>query len=207
MARGEGSMDHQHQETELEKANKANANMQAVLLSGAAMAHIAGSLSAKFDTFATWLLAGFGGAVALLLTSHEVNALVAPSIVRYGAKLFLAAVFVTVVEKYISIMVAGGSEGAEFSRTAFEDHFKVRREQNLSLNFNMQMFIAEFLRPIFKPALWFGSFALRKIAAGDFNAGVRQLVVMSQIQGALLLLEIGLFVAAVWRIVEALPAK
>jgi hypothetical protein len=200
-------MEDQPEETPLEKANKADANAQAVLLSGAAMAHFAGNLSAKFDTFATWLLAGFGGAVALLLTSHEVNALVAPSTVRYGAELFLAAVCVTVVEKYISIIVAGGSEGAEFSRTAFEDHFKARREQNLPLNFNLQMFIAEFLRPIFKPALWFGFFALRKIAAGDLNAGVRQLVIMSQIQGALLFLEIGLFVAAIARVVKALPLK
>jgi hypothetical protein len=200
-------MEGQPEETALEKANKADANAQAILLSGVAMAHLAGSLSAKFDTFATWLLAGFGGAVALLLTSHEVNALIAPSVVRYGAKLFLAAVCVTVVEKYISIIVAGGSEGAEFSRTAFEEHFKARREQNLPLNFNMQKFIAEFLRPIFKPALWLNSSALRKVAAGDQNAANRQLVIMSQIQGALLLLEIGLFVAAVWGIVEALPAK
>jgi len=200
-------MDDQPQEISLEKANKADANAQAVLLSGAAMAHLAGNLSAKFDNFSTWLLAGFGGAVALLLTSHEVNALVAPSTVRYGANLFLAAVCVTVVEKYISIAVTAGSEGAEFSRATFQDHFDARREQDLPLNFNMQTFIREFLRPIFKPALWLNSSALRKMAAGDQNAGVRHLVVMSQIQGALLLLEVGLFVAAIWRIVEALPGK
>jgi hypothetical protein len=37
------------------------------------------------------------------------------------------------------------------------------------------------------------------------NAGVRQLVIMSQTQGALLLVEVGLFVAAIWRIVSTLP--
>jgi hypothetical protein len=69
----------------------------------------------------------------------------------------------------------------------------------------MQTFIREFLRPMFKPAVWLASFALRKVAAGDFNAGVRQLVIMSQTQGALLLVEVGLFVAAIWRIVSTLP--
>jgi hypothetical protein len=193
--------------TEQDKANEADANAQAVLLAGALMAHSAGNLSAKFDTFATWLLAGFGAAVGLLLTSHEVNVLVPAASIRYGATLFLTAVCVTVVEKYISIIVAAGSEGAEFSRATFEDHLKKRTEQGQPLNLNMQTFVREFLRPLFKPAVWLASFALRKIAAGDFNAGVRQLVVMSQTQGVLLMVEVGLFVAAIWRIVATLPDK
>jgi ABC-type Fe3+-siderophore transport system permease subunit len=101
-----------------------DSEVQSVALAGALMAHLAGNLSAKFDTFATWLLAGFGAAVGLLLTSHEVSSLVPAATIRWGAKLFLAAVCVTVVEKYLSIIVAAGSEGAEFSRSAFEDHFK-----------------------------------------------------------------------------------
>lgn len=60
--------------------------------------------------------------------------------------------------------------------------------------------------PMFKPAVWLASFSARKIVAGDLNAGVRQLVVMSQTQGALLLVEVGLFVAAIWRIVSTLPS-
>jgi hypothetical protein len=183
-----------------------DAEVQSVALAGAVMAHLAGNLSAKFDTFATWLLAGFGAAVVLLLTSHEISVLVPAASIRYGAKLFLAAVCVTVVEKYLSIIVAGGSEGADFARSTLEDHLKKRREQGLPLNLNMQTFIGEFLRPLFKPAVWLASFALRKIAAGDFNAGARQLVVMSQTQGALLLAEVGLFIAAIWRIVATLPA-
>lgn len=175
------------------------------MLAGTLMAHLAGNLSAKFDSFATWLLAGFGAAVALLLTSHEVSVLVPAASIRYGAKLFLAAVFVTVFEKYLSIIVAGSSEAAEFSRKTFEDHFKKRTERGLAINLNMQTFIREILRPMFKPAVWISSFALRKIDAGDTNAGVRQLVVMSQTQGVLLMVEVGLFVAAIWRIVSTLP--
>ena len=101
-----------------ESVNQGDADAQAIELSGAMMAHLAGNMSEKFDTFATWLLAGFGAAVALLLTSHEVSGLVAAPTIRYGAKLFLAAVGVAVLQKYISIIVTGGSEGGDFARTA-----------------------------------------------------------------------------------------
>lgn len=49
--------------------------------------------------------------------------------------------------------------------------------------------------------------SLRKIAAGDTNAGARNLVVISQSQGALIGVELVLFVAGIWQIVAALPAK
>ncbi len=48
--------------------------LQGTILAGALLARLAGSLSEKFDTFATWLLAGFGAALALLLTNHDAGA-------------------------------------------------------------------------------------------------------------------------------------
>lgn len=193
--------------TDQERLKEADANAQSVMLAGQTMAHLAGNLSPKFDTFATWLLAGFGAAVGLLLTNHDVSALIPAATIRVGTKLFLWAVCVTVVEKYLYIIAAGGAEAAESARTSFNEHFKARREQNLPINLNMQLFILEMIRPLFKPALWVASGALRKIAAGDTNAGVRFLVVIAQIQGALMAVEVVLFVAAIWRIVEALPAR
>jgi hypothetical protein len=193
--------------TDQEKIKEADANAQSVMLAGAGLAHLAGNLSAKFDTFATWLLAGFGAAIGLLLTNHDVSALIPAATLRSGTKLFLWAVVVTVVEKYLYIIVAGGAEGAEFARTSFNDHFKARREQNLPVNLNIQLFIREMIRPLFKPALWVASRLLRKIAAGDTNAGARMLVVISQIQGALMAVDVVLFVAGIWQIVAALPAK
>jgi hypothetical protein len=58
---------------------------QSSVLAGVMIATMAAALSSKFDTFATWLLAGFGAAVALLLTSHEAAALVSPFAIRFGA--------------------------------------------------------------------------------------------------------------------------
>ena len=115
--------------------------VQSVALAGVLMADLAGNLCAKFDTFATWLLAGFGAAVALLLTSHEALAVVSPATIRYGAKLFLAAVFVTVIEKYLSIIVAAGSEGPAFSRTTMQEYFKQRRQLGLPSTLHMTTFV------------------------------------------------------------------
>jgi hypothetical protein len=44
--------------TEQEKAKEADANAQSVALAGEIMAHLAGNLSTKFDTFATWSTRG-----------------------------------------------------------------------------------------------------------------------------------------------------
>jgi len=60
----------------------------------------------------------------------------------------------------------------------------------------METFIREFLRPLFKPAVWLASFALRKNTAGNFKT-----------QGALLMVEVALFVAAILRVVATLSVR
>lgn len=52
------------------------ARQQSTVLAGVMIAAVATTVSSKIDTFATWLLAAFGAAVALLLTSHEAAALI-----------------------------------------------------------------------------------------------------------------------------------
>ena len=82
---------------------------------------------------------------------------------------------------------------------------KQRKEQGLPQALNMPTFTREFLRPIFRPAVWLAMRSIQKVHAGDLNAGVRPLVILSQAQGVLLLVEIGLFIAAIWQIVRTLP--
>lgn len=179
--------------------------LQSTVLAGALMAHMAGNLREKFDTFATWLLAGFGAAVGLLLSNDKASTLETAPMIRSGTELFVWAMCVTVVEKYLAIIVAASSEAAAFSRTTFKEYLKERREAKLSETLSMQTFVKEFVRPIFKPAAWLASIQIRKVMAGDLNAGARPMVIISQTQGALLLVEIGLFVAAIVKVVAALP--
>jgi hypothetical protein len=76
-------------------AQALDVDRQSRAIAAVLVADISAKISGKFDTFATWLLAGFGGAVALLLTNHEVGAaLVPPHTVRVCAILFGLAVIV-----------------------------------------------------------------------------------------------------------------
>lgn len=72
------------------------------VIAGALISEIAGKMSQRLDTFATWLLAGFGAAVALMLVNHEALTLLPVATVRAGLKLFVWAVIVTVIQKYLA---------------------------------------------------------------------------------------------------------
>lgn len=148
---------------------------QSSALAYVVLADIASKLSSRFDAFATWLLAAFGGAVALMLTSHDAIALVSSYAIRTDAKLFCAAVIVTVIEKYIAIIVIAGSEGAVSARAIILDHFKLRREANEPPNLDAKIITAEIVRPIFRPFRWIAERSVRKIEAGDSGLGMRRL--------------------------------
>jgi len=169
---------------------------QSSTLAMTVLAEMANKISPKIDAFATWLLAGFGGAVALMLTSHDAIGLVSRYAIRTNLKLFGAAVVVTVIEKYIAIIAIAGSEAVLATRALILEHIKVRRESDLPPSLDAGLIKAEIARAIFRP------FA-KKIKAGD-NDGMRRLVRLSQVQGLLLLVEILLFLVALGTLIRAL---
>ena len=163
------------------------------------LADMAGKISSRIDAFATWLLAGFGGAVALMLTSHDAITLMSRYAIRTDAKLFCAAVVVTVIEKYIAIIVIAGSEAAISSRTIVLDHVKLRREANQPPSLDTQLITAEMISAIFPLFRWLAG------SARKHGNGIRRLVRFSQLQGGLLFLQIMLFLAALGAIIQSLP--
>ena len=178
---------------------------QSSVVATVVLADMATRISSRFDAFATWLLAGFGGGIALMLTNHDAVTLVSRYAIRTDAKLFGAAVVVTVIEKYIAIIVIAGSEAAISSRTIVLDHIKLRREADLPPSLDARLIMAEIVSAIFRPFRWFAQRSLRKAEAGDSGAGMRRLVRLSQVQGFLLLTEIVLFLIALGTIIRALP--
>jgi hypothetical protein len=178
---------------------------QSSAIAMAVLADMANKLSSKFDAFATWLLAGFGGAVALMLTSPDAIGLVSRYAIRTDLKLFGAAVVITVIEKYIAIVVIAGSEAALAARATVLEYIKLRREANQPMSLDARLVTAEIIRPIFRPFRWLAERSAKKIAAGDNGAGMRRLVRLSQVQGLLLLIEIVLFLIALGTIIRALP--
>jgi hypothetical protein len=182
-----------------------NAQLQSRVLAATALAEMSGKLSAKFDRFASWLLAGFGGAIALLLTNQGAG-LVPPRTVRACAILFGWAVIVIVVEKYVAIIVSAGSDGAAFSRILILEHMKLKRELAQSPDIDIKTFADEIRRPMIRwPARWLASKQIRKTLSGDHTAGSRPLMYLAQIQGLLTLVEIAIFLAALGNVVANLP--
>jgi hypothetical protein len=125
--------------------------------------------------------------------------------VRSGVVLFLWAVIVTVIEKYIAIVVAGGAEGAKIARSTILDYMKLRTERKLPAELDMAVIVREFVKPLFRPAMWIAWRSIKKTTHGDINAGLRQLMVWGQIQGLLLFVEIILFISAIGQLIKALP--
>lgn len=82
--------------TQAAVAAELDMHRQSITIAEAMIVSMAAALSSRFDTFTTWLLAGFGAGVALLLSSHEAAALLSPCAIRSGATLFCWAVVVTV---------------------------------------------------------------------------------------------------------------
>ncbi|MGD0137139.1 MAG: hypothetical protein ABSE57_34280 [Bryobacteraceae bacterium] len=178
---------------------------QSIAIAGVMIVSMASALSSKFDTFATWLLAAFGAGVALLLSSHEAATLVSPYAMRSGATLFCWAVVVTVIEKYLAIIVSGAGEAADAARSTILQHIDRRRELGLTQTLHMETIMRELVRPLFRPIRWIAWRMNRKVLEGDLTAGARRLLVIAQLQGFLMLVQIVLFLIALVRIVETLP--
>jgi hypothetical protein len=176
---------------------------QSSTLAMTVMAEMANKISTKIDAFATWLLAGFGGAVALMLTSHDAIGLVSRNAIRTDLKLFGAAVVVTVVEKYIAIIAIAGSEAVLATRALILEHIKLRRESDLPPSLDAELIKAQIVRAIFRPFRWIPERDAKRVKAGDSMAGIRRLVRLSQVQGLLLLVEILLFLFALGTIIRA----
>jgi hypothetical protein len=112
-------------------------HVQERVIAAALMAEMAGIASKSIDTSASRLLAGFGAAVTLLLTNHEALTLVPIATVRAGLMLFVWAAIVTVIQKYLAIIVASGAEGAASGRGHVKDYMKEQRDlgiKNSTLN-------------------------------------------------------------------------
>jgi len=180
--------------------------VQERVIAAALISESAGRASKALDTFASWLLAGFGGAVALLLSSHEPLSLVSVTTVRAGSKLFICAVLATVIQKYLAIIVASAADGAALGRALVKEHIKERKEQGLNPMLDTEAVTSEMVKPLFWPGSWIARKFVIKAHSGDFGAGARATMKLAQIQGVFVMIEIVVFLDAAICIVRALPS-
>ena len=179
-------------------------NIQERVIAAAALCDALGKASNKIDAFASWLLAGFGGAMALLISSHDALAWVTADTARAELKLFGWALVVTVAQKYLAIIVTCGAEGAASGRALVREHLKEQRDQGQEETFNVKAFADEFRKAAFWPASRFVASMNAKALAGDVGAASRLFFRCMQIQAMLLVVEIVLFLFAVRETVRAI---
>jgi hypothetical protein len=185
--------------------SQASEHVQEIVIAAALISESAGKASKALDKFASWLLAGFGGAVALLLSGRDLRPLVPVGAVRIGSILFLCAVLVTVLQKYLAIVVTSGAEGAALGRALVKEHLKERKELGLQSALDPETLTKEMLKALYWPATKIASRFIARSKKGDFAAGARAFMKLAQVQGFFVMLELGLFFSAAICIIWSLP--
>jgi len=157
-----------------------------------------GRSSAAADNFSVWLFAGFGAAIGLLFANLDaVLAHVSAEQLRTAAQLFVWSMLATVLQRYLALLVAASTAGAEEGRRIFVASGIPPTEVDL------EVFVHEVSRPL--PG-WVAKWAKGRLEAGDFAAFGRATVRVALLQGVFAIAQIGLLLAAAFTLVSALAA-
>lgn len=166
---------------------------RSLLISGA------GKASNLIDKFISWLLAGAGAALALMIGAlPDIQRYIPVTKIKSAAVIFLVAAVITAVEKYLASLVVGA---AETSALAAETGRQLAT-QGVPVDF--EMVFKEMESAMFPPMRWFVRRSLNKVRRGDFVASGRNFARCAQIQGFLSVAIVGLIVWALGMIVCAL---
>jgi hypothetical protein len=165
------------------------------LLVSDVFAHSAANLSPAIDSFASWILGGFGAGLALLLANlDKVQHFIDVSTIRRAGLLFLAAIVVGIVEKLLALVVTTASRNFAAGRTIgakFE-------------GIDIQAYFREAEKGFFIPARWLAARSFKKLLSGDLAAMPRAIIRLAQVQIWIALAEAALIVRAIYTIVHAL---
>ena len=174
-------------------------NLQEKVFANSLLMVGAGKSSAVLDTFASWLLGGFGAALALVLSNLDSVAVFLPvQSVKFSAAIFVVAAVVGVVEKYLAAVVSGAAEAAAAGREIGEK----AAELDLDLSAVFQLSENAALPFMRLPLRWL----LQKTAAGDLTASGRFFVRCSNVQAILVLIEAVLILGAALALVRNVAA-
>jgi len=158
------------------------AHVDEQLITSSVLMDAAARMSKMLDMFAGWLLAGLAAFLGFLL-AHQVMAAAA---VRQIGCIFVAVVFVTVLQKYLAITVAAAVEASKIGRQAIEDHLMRRRAHGGSWDLD-PVIIANHISAalLFPVQRWLASSLMDKALKGDLVAGPKAIFKLGQIQGCI----------------------
>ena len=142
---------------------------------------LAKHISSSLEKFSGWLLAGFGAAFALVLTNIEsITDFVQITSIRSGISYFLIALFLGVIQKWLSAIISSSFEASVGS----EEIGKKLSESKDGAD--IEFILNEIKRSTLYPAKWFVTWQFNKILTGDLSAPGRMLSKLSQIQSFLI---------------------
>jgi hypothetical protein len=162
------------------------------VLAGRLMLLAAQRSSSSMDAFSGWMLAGFGGAFALLLANIEGAATVLRvGSLRSGAWWFLAAVLLSVGQKSLASLVASSTAAG------IEGEMIGRELADGAAEFDARHIFREMHKAVLPPFRWIVRRAFEKSQVGDHAAGGRLCLQLAQIQGWVVFVETLLLIAGV----------
>lgn len=127
--------------------------------------------------FASWMVAGFGAMLGLLVANIDtVSPFIAPVVVGASVKLFLAALVLNVLQRYLAAMVAGSIAVAHEVQLIPIDH-----------EVDLGYVVREIECATFWPTSILVRWSNRKALSGDLAVSGRLNVRLAQIQGWLVL--------------------
>jgi hypothetical protein len=177
-------------------------NVKEQVIASAMLYETASLASKSLDRFASWLIAGFGGAVALLATNHEARLIVPDHVIRDDVRWFFFAMVACVVQKYLSIVVTGAASGAEAGAKLVTDYIE-RHPDSAGRDF--PFIVAQMKQSFIWILRWLSAGAYNRALAGDVVTSARRMVKLAQWQGLIVLAEVSLFLIALYEIVARMP--
>ena len=155
-------------------------NLHEKVLAGNLLTSGAGVAARVIDNFVSWLVAGVGAALALIIGNiSEIEPYLSLFVVKLAVFVFLVAVVLTVVEKYLASVVMGAAESyaqaAEVGRRLAKD----------GVNVQFDVVFAELKAATLPPMRWLVGRSIEEVQEGDFAASGRKFARRAQWQGLL----------------------
>jgi hypothetical protein len=164
------------------------------IYAGKMLRTMASAVNSELSTFSSWMVAAFGAAIGLLIANIEkVAPYISPKAVGLATMLFLVAVMVNVVQRYLGAIVAG-------SIIAGKETESIPAAANLDIRF----ILVELEQSALWPMRFMVAWSNRRMLAGDFALGGRLVAWIAQIQAWLVVIQMVVLISGAWVIANAL---
>ena len=135
-----------------------------------------------FLTFSSFLITGFGAILGFTVGNIEkVEPLVSRASVKSALSLFLWALALHVVQRYLASIVAGNAASLKASRKIFSDDRKL----------DWKEYCDQIKMAMWRPARWLLSHWISKVSEGDVAIVSRLAIGLAQLQGLLAVAQAG----------------